>query len=159
MANGVFKLNHSPSQIKIALDTNIFRNREFIAYLTINHNKFQIYIPTIVQIETGFYYIMRGLTFKDFQRNISEFNAISIEWKSKLTPKLLEFANKNKNTLPFKHHFRDFMIGTECESFKLDLITYNLKHFQWAPNIAIYNPEQFIQKIITEEEGNSTNNS
>ena len=144
-------MNHIPHQIKIALDSNIFRHRAFIAYLTINHSKFDIFIPTIVQIETGYYYILRGLTWKDFKSDISKFNAISIEWNSKNTPKLLKFAKKNKSTLPFKHHFRDFMIGTECAAYKLDLITNNSKHFQWIPNITIYTPEQFIQNQIDEK--------
>ncbi len=151
-------MKHKPDQIKIALDTNIFRHRAFIAYLTINHSKFDIYIPTIVQIETGYYYILRGFTWKDFQSDISKFKAISIEWSSKNIPKLLKFAKKNKSTLPFKHHFRDFMIGTECAALKLDLITNNSKHFQWIPNIAIFTPEQFIQKSIVEKSEKSARN-
>lgn len=147
-------MNDTPHQIRIALDTNIFRHRAFIAYLTIYNSEFDIYIPTIVQIETGYYYILRGFTWKDFQSDISKFKAISIEWSSKNTPKLLKFAKKNKSALPFKHHFRDFMIGTECSALKLDLITNNSKHFQWIPNIKIYTPEQFIQKLIVEKNGN-----
>ncbi|WP_457559682.1 type II toxin-antitoxin system VapC family toxin [Candidatus Harpocratesius sp.] len=141
-------MKHTPHQNRIALDTNIFRHRDFIAYLTIHNSEFDIYLPTIVQIETGYYYILRGFTWEDFQNDISKFNAISIEWNSKNIPKLLKFVKKNKSTLPFKHHFRDFMIGTECEALKLDLITNNSKHFQWIPSITIYTSEQFIQKLI-----------
>ena len=151
-------MKYTSNQIRIALDTNIFRHRDFIAYLIINNSEFDIFIPTIVQIETGYYYILRGFTWKDFQSDISKFNAISIEWSSKNTPKLLKFAKKNKSTLPFKHHFRDFMIGTECAALELDLITNNLKHFQWIPNITIYTPEQFIQKIIDEKNGKGAGN-
>lgn len=150
MAYGVFKLNQQPTQFKIALDTNIFHNRNFIAYLILHKHKFQIFLPTIVQIETGFFYVLRGLTWMDFQKNIAEFNGMAIEWKSKFTPNLLEFAYKNKSDLPFKHHFRDFMIGTQCEALELDLITYNVKHFQWVPHIKLFTPEQFVQKTYGE---------
>ena len=115
-------------------------------------------MPTIVQIEAGYYYMLRGFTWKDFQNDISKFNAIPIEWKAKNIPKLLKFAKKNKSTLPFRHHFRDFMIGTECAALELDLITNNSKHFQWIPNIRIYTPEQFIQKLIAENEDEKNEN-
>jgi len=50
------------------------------------------------------------------------------------------------------------MIGTECAALELDLITNNSKHFQWIPNIRIYTPEQFIQKLIAENEDEKNEN-
>jgi hypothetical protein len=55
---------------KIAIDSNIFRNLNFINYLRINKTKIQVYIPSIVSFELGYYFLTKGITWEDFLKEI-----------------------------------------------------------------------------------------
>ena len=130
---------------KLAVDSNIFRNLDFINYLTLYKSDFHVFIPTIVQLEVGYVYIARGILWEDFRRDIQKFNGIFLEWDNNFIPEVIQYAFREKSHLPFKQHFRDFIIGVECKNISASLITYNKKHFTWLKEIHIYNPEEFIQ--------------
>jgi len=133
---------------KIAIDSNIFRNLNFINYLRINKAKIQVYIPSIVSFELGYYFLTKGITWEDFLKEIQKFNGTFLEWDSVVLLEVLKNALNNKATLPFRHHFRDFMIGTQCENTSLDLISYNKNHFTWLKHVSIQTPEEFILERI-----------
>ncbi|MGQ4875307.1 MAG: hypothetical protein ACP6IY_14680 [Promethearchaeia archaeon] len=133
---------------KIALDSNVFRNLNFINYLRLNKNSIQIFIPTIVNLEIGYFYLSKGISWDDYLKEIQKFNGIFLEWESIEIFEVLDNAIKNKNKLPFKHHFRDFIIGTQCEKLKINLITYNKNHFDWLKKIYALTPEDFILRRI-----------
>jgi len=135
---------------KIAIDSNVFRNLNFINYLRINKAKIQVYIPSIVSFEIGYYFLSKGITWEDFLKEIQKINGIFLEWDSVVLLEVLKNALSNKATLPFRHHFRDFMIGTQCENTGFDLISYNKNHFKWVRHISIQTPEEFILKRINE---------
>ena len=130
---------------KLAIDSNIFRNLDFINYLTLYRSDFHIYIPTIVQLEVGYFYLARGIVWEDFKTDIQKFNGIFLEWDNNLIPDVIRYAFNERSQLPFKQHFRDFIIGVECRNNSASLITYNKNHFTWLSEIQIYNPEEFIQ--------------
>jgi len=133
---------------KFAIDSNVFRNLNFINYLRINKAKIQIYIPSIVSFEIGYYFLSNGVTWEEFLKEIQKINGIFLEWDSVILLDVLKNALNKKASLPFRHHFRDFMIGTQCENTGLDLISYNKKHFTWLKRISIQTPEEFILKSI-----------
>jgi len=134
-------------KLKLALDSNIFRNYDFINYLTLNKSKFQVFMPTIVQLEVGYYYISRGISWNEFVEDIKKFNGIFLKWDNSLILKVIQNAFAYKNQLPFKNHFRDFLIGTECEKKQTPLITYNKKHFTWVNKIKIFTPEEYLLEL------------
>ena len=133
---------------KVAIDSNVFRNLNFINYLRINKEKIQVYIPSIVSFEIGYYFLTKGITWEDFLKEIQKLHGIFLEWDSVVLLEVLKNALNNKEILPFRHHFRDFMIGTQCEKIGLDLISYNKNHFEWLKRISIQTPEEFILKRI-----------
>ena len=133
---------------KIAIDSNVFRNLNFINYLRINKAEIQVYIPSIVSFEIGYYFLTKGIAWEDFLKEIQKFNGIFLEWDSVVLLEVLKNALNNKETLPFRHHFRDFMIGTQCENTGLDLISYNKNHFKWLKRISIQTPEEFVLERI-----------
>ena len=135
------------TKLKLALDSNIFRNYDFINYLTLNKLKFQVFMPTIVQLEVGYYYIIRGISWNGFVEDIKKFDGILLHWDNSLISKVIQNAFANKNQLPFKKHFRDFLIGTECEKILSPLITYNKKHFTWVNKIKTFTPEEYLLEI------------
>jgi len=133
---------------KLAIDSNVFRNLNFINYLRINKAKIQVYIPSIVSFEIGYYFLTKGITWEDFLKEMQKINGYFLEWDSVILLEVIKNALNNKTTLPFRHHFRDFMIGTQCENIGIDLISYNINHFTWLKHILIQTPEEFILKRI-----------
>ncbi len=108
---------------KIALDSNVFRNLNFINYLRQFKSEMKISIPTIVSFEIGYYFIANGITWENFLKEIGKFDGIFLEWDTILQKDVLKNALDNRITLPFRHHFRDFLIGTQCENLRLNIIT------------------------------------
>ena len=128
----------------VAIDSNIFRNLNFINYLRMNKTDIQVFIPSIVNFEIGYYFIIKGITWEDYLAEIQKFNGKILDWDSVITQDVLKNAINNRKTLPFRHHFRDFIIGTQCENLGLDLISYNKNHFDWVKNVITQTPEEFI---------------
>ena len=127
-----------------ALDSNIFRNLDLINYLTLHKSDFNIHLPTIVQLELGYFYKVKGILWEGFKKDIQKFNGIFLQWDNSFIPDVIQYAFNEKSNLPFKQHFRDFLIGLEIVKIPATLITYNKKHFTWLKEIKIYNPEEFI---------------
>ena len=128
----------------VAIDSNIFRNLNFINYLRMNKTDIQVFIPSIVNFEIGYYFLIKGITWEDYLAEIQKFNGKILDWDSVITQDVLKNAINNRKTLPFRHHFRDFIIGTQCEKLGLDLISYNKNHFDWVKNVITQTPEEFI---------------
>ena len=131
----------------LALDSNIFRNLDFINYLTLNKSKFHIFLPTIVQLEVGYFYLARGILWEEFKEDIQKFDGIFVQWDNKNIPEVIQCAFTEKNNLPFKKHFRDFFIGIECEKIPASLISYNKRHFKWLKHTELYTPEEYLDFI------------
>jgi len=128
----------------IALDSNVFRNLDFINYLTLYKDKLSIHLPSIVQLEVGYYYLAKGSSWDSFLRDIQKFNGKLMDWNSIRIEEVLQNAISQKTIFPFKNHFRDFIIGTQCESLSCSLITYNNHHFNWLKQAVIFTPDSFI---------------
>lgn len=133
---------------KVAIDSNIFRNLDFINYLRDHKAKIKIFLPTIVSLEIGYFHLAKGITWEEFKKEMQKFNGIFLEWDSIVLSEVLRNAIDNKSTLPFRHHFRDFLIGTQCEKLGVDLITYNKAHFKWLKTTTPLTPEDFIKNKI-----------
>ncbi len=147
MNNNVDLDLNSTQKEKIAIDSNVFRNLNFINYLKQNKASLQVFFPTIVYLEVAYYYLRKGISWEDFLEDIQKFNGTFLDWKSIVIKNVLINAIKNKSTMPFRHHIRDFLIGTQCETLKIALISYNKKHFQWLiKTVSVLTPEEFIQK-------------
>lgn len=132
----------------IAIDSNIFRNLNFINYLRLNKTEIQVFLPSIVSFEIGYYFLLKGITWKDYLVEIKKLNGKILDWDSVITQDVLKNAINNRKKLPFRHHFRDFIIGTQCEKTGFNLISYNKTHFDWVKNITILTPEEFILNRI-----------
>ena len=130
--------------LNIALDSNVFRNLDFINYLTIHKDLISVFLPPIVQLEVGYFYLAKGSTWNDFMKDINKFKGKLLDWNSIKIKDVLDNSIKEKNKLPFKHHFRDFIIGTQCSELSYPLITYNSNHFKWMKKDLIQTPETFI---------------
>ena len=48
----------------------------------------------------------------------------------------------------FRHHARDFLVGTICQEKQSLLITYNKRHFNWLPTEIVFTPEEYLQFTI-----------
>ena len=132
---------------KIALDSNIFRNQDFLNWLILNKSNYSISISIIVYLETLFWYFTRSTTLEDFTYDLNKINAKVISLDINLAQST---ANKAiKSMLSFKHHARDFIIGSTAISNEAILLTYNKRHFLWMPEGKVKNPEEFVEQIIS----------
>jgi len=134
--------------VNIAIDSNVFRNLNFINYIRLNKAELHVYIPTIVNFEIGYYFLLKGITWEEYFNEIKKFNGIFLDWDSVVIQDVLKNAINNKTKLPFRHHFRDFIIGTQCEKIGINLISYNKNHFNWLTNSTTQTPEEFILNRI-----------
>ena len=129
---------------KIALDSNVFRNIDFIDYLILHKTELSIALPSLVQLEAGYFYLAKGFTWGDFVKYTQKFNAKMMAWNLIQIEDVLRNAFMQKKFLPFKDHFRDFIIGTQCDALSYSLITYNLNHFKWLKQRRAQTPDAFI---------------
>ncbi len=133
---------------KLALDSNVFRNLRFINYLRQEKTKLEVKFPAIVYLEVGYYYLRKGISWENFLEEIQKINGSFLGWDSIEVSEVIKNALTNKSTLPFRDHIRDFLIGTQCERLKINLITYNKSHFSWMREVSILTPEEFIQNCV-----------
>jgi len=133
---------------KIALDSNVFRNLGFINFLRQNKDSFQVYFPTIVYLEVAYFYLRKGISWEGFFDEVQKFNGTFLGWESIEITEVINHAIMNKSTLPFRHHIRDSLIGTQCEKLNISLISYNKIHFKWLTTVLVLTPEEFVQKSI-----------
>ena len=69
------------SHVMLALDSNVFRNVKFIDYLILHKDKLNISLPVIVQLEVGYFYRLKGLSWADFKDEMSKFNCQFLDWQ------------------------------------------------------------------------------
>ena len=93
----------------IALDSNVFRNLNFINYLRQFKSEMKISIPTIVSFEVGYYFMVNGITWEKYLKEIEKFDGILLEWNTVLQKDVLKNALDNRKSLSFRHHFRDLL--------------------------------------------------
>ncbi|TFH26220.1 MAG: hypothetical protein E4G98_07285 [Promethearchaeota archaeon] len=129
----------------LALDSNVFRNYDFINYLSLNAQDFEIYLPTVVQLEVGYFYRTKGENWDFFLKDLEKFGCKLMQWGMFKNSIVIENAFMHRKELPFQHHFRDYIIGTECENEVEMLISYNIKHFIWVKKVKIVTPEELVK--------------
>jgi hypothetical protein len=95
----------------------------------------------------GYYYIGRDISWEDFKKDIQKFNEIFLRWNNEFIPEVVKRAYDERTKLFFKHHFRDFLIGIECERISINPTSNNNKnHFTWLKDFKCYTPEEFLMK-------------
>ncbi len=127
----------------IAIDSSTFRSLDFINFLMKNVEKFEIYLPSIVMLEVGYYFMSKGVSWDGFNKQLEKIHAKVLDWNLIEYRTFLEKSIEHKAKMPFKSHFRDFLIGIQCMNGTIDLITFNDRHFDWCTGIRVFTPETF----------------
>ncbi|MFQ6126018.1 MAG: hypothetical protein ACE5R6_15635 [Candidatus Heimdallarchaeota archaeon] len=132
------------SILRIDLDSNVFRNQDFINWLILNKEAVSAGLSVIVYLETLFWYLTKSLSVADFELDLRTIRAVI----TPLDPPLAQItAETAKNSLlPFRHHARDFIIGSSALKRKAILLSYNSKNFTWMPEDTVTSPESFLDK-------------
>ncbi|MHA1673521.1 MAG: type II toxin-antitoxin system VapC family toxin [Promethearchaeota archaeon] len=128
--------------MKISLDSNVFRDQEFIEWLILNSEKISIYLSIITCLETFYWYTLRNISKSNFKKDLK---ALQVQIVPLIQDDIYKISNNaKKSSLRFKHHARDFIIGTHAHLKETILVTQNLKHFEWmGPNQTI-TPDNFV---------------
>ena len=136
----------------IAIDSNAFRDLGFINYLEKNRDRIHVHLPSVVYLEVGYYFMSKGISWESYEKQLQRFDCKYLSWDLVDQRTVLEHAIANKEALPVKIHFRDFIIGVQCMNAKVHLITYNKRHFQWCTGITIFNPVEFTSVILQDKD-------
>jgi hypothetical protein len=139
----------------VAIDSNTFRNRDFINYLVLHKKQIRVFVPTVVQMEVGFFHLIKGNTWSDFVQHVGEFSGELVAWDHFSVQDVVMNAYNARQKLPFRQHIRDFIIVTECENLGCDLITANIDYFYWVKKVLVRSPDQFVSWL----EGNLKSSS
>lgn len=117
-----------------------------MSWLNLNHDKISVGISIIAYLETLFWYLTKSLSIEDFQRDLDEIYAGVTPLDPSLAQSVAERAIPS--VLPFRHHARDFIIGTSSIQREAILLTYNIAHFSWMPKGRVATPEKFIEHLL-----------
>ena len=128
---------------RITIDSNVWRDNLFITWLQSENSPHKAHIcPIIIYLETRLWYDMRGLQKVDFFEDLENLKTSTILFNEKHVEKLIEITKESR--LPFKHHARDFIIGTQALVQQTKLITYNIRHFEWMEKNEVLTPERLV---------------
>jgi predicted nucleic acid-binding protein len=141
------------SKIKynLAIDSNIFTNKNFLNFLLWKKDIIAVHILPIVFLEVGYYFMGKDMGWDIFLKYLNRYNSVILGWDDLDNATILRKALAQKQELPFRYHFRDFLIGSQCISKNLDLVTNNIKHFQWVDNIRVFTPEELVAHIMQDQ--------
>ena len=131
--------------MKLALDSGVFRNRRFLEWLR-HTNKYGLEISIISYVETLLWYKALGLKRADFDEELQNL-AVSVQELSRnLADRATANASRYGKGFPFKHHARDYLIGTSALESKATLITYDPDDFTWIKEEGgtVHTPETFL---------------
>jgi hypothetical protein len=101
-------------------------------------------------VETLLWYKALGLITKDFDDELASAGIALIELPESLADRITAYAVKYGRTFPFRHHAREYVIGTTDLENKATLITYNLDDFGWVGEEGgpLATPENFLVKEL-----------
>ncbi len=130
----------------IAYDTNTIRSKELIPFLVHYKTALEVIIPAIVYVEMGYYYLLRGYSIKDYDEELASYTAKVLSLTKEHLINVIDLAYSYRETLPFKHHSRDYLIAGQCRGLVNVFLTYNVGHFQLMDLefTRILSPEDFI---------------
>ena len=130
----------------ITLDSNVFKDQLFINFLMDKTEIFSKHnLPLIVYIEVLVWYEMTGLEKDDLDDDLKLIRTSIHDFPLTGINLLMNNIRNNKN-LKFRHHARDFLIGTQCMLWESILLTNNKRHFEWIQDDKLMTQQEFIQK-------------
>lgn len=131
--------------LKLGLDSSIFRNRRFLEWLRYT-KKHDPHLSIVAYVETLLWYKALGLTKADFDGELANIGISVMGLSEPLADRVTYYAIKHRKTFPFRHHARDYVIGTTALENKATLITYNLDDFRWVreEDGTVDTPENFL---------------
>lgn len=133
---------------KITLDSNVFRNQDFINWLMSSQAAHDEHIfPLTAYIEVLVWYEMKGLTREGLDNDLEKIKTTIETFSSIHIELLMENIRKNPH-FKFRHHARDFVIGTIAQYKGTILVTNNDRHFKWLKT-PIMSPEKYLLNNIS----------
>ena len=132
----------------ITLDSNVFRTQEFLDWLMSESSTHNCHVfPLILYIEVLVWYEMRGLQRVDLDKDLGKIRTEIFPFKIEFVDELMVNIRSNPS-FQFRHHARDFLIGTICKRQQSLLITYNKRHFVWLDSKMIFTPEEYLKEAL-----------
>lgn len=91
---------------------------------------------------------MRGLTRNDLEDDLAKIKTEIVEFSLDYVNQLMSNIRSNPKFL-FRHHARDFLIGTIVQQKDSLLITNNKRHFAWLFPQKVVSPEEYLTMCLS----------
>ncbi len=137
------------SSRKLMLDSAVFAERSFLAWLRLKRGHFEVYVSPIVYAETALWYMYVGIGVEALERDLEALGAEVPPITREAAKLAAEAAYANRRLLPFRHHARDYIIGAQAALLGADVVTLNKKHFSWLKRVKALTPWELV-KLHTE---------
>ncbi len=135
----------------ITLDSNVFRDQRLFDWLTSSEAPHTQHVfPLITFIEVLVWYEMRGLTREDLDDDLAKIRTEIVEFSLDYVTPLMINVRSNPNFM-FRHHARDFLIGTIVLQKDSLLITNNNRHFAWLPPQKVVSPQEYLSMCLMDQ--------
>ncbi|HDM92000.1 MAG TPA: hypothetical protein ENG69_01235 [Candidatus Korarchaeota archaeon] len=134
---------------RIMLDSTVFKERSFLAWLRLNSDRFSVYISPVVYAETALWYIYSGLGAEDLEEDLKALKAEVPPISREAARLAAETAYANRRRLPFRHHARDYIIGAQAVLLRANIITHNRGHFEWVKEVRVMTPWEFVDMFVS----------
>ena len=92
---------------RVDLDSDVFRNHDFINWLSINKENLSVDLSVIVYLETLFWYLTKSLSIDDFELDLEEIQAGITPFDSSLAQDAAERAIKSFQKANVRTQFKN----------------------------------------------------
>ena len=133
---------------RVMLDSTVFRERSFLAWLRLNSRRVNIYVSPVVYAETALWYIYSGLSVEDLEEDLKVLGAEVPPISREAARMAAEAAYDNRRRLPFRHHARDYIVGAQAVLLEADIITHNKRHFEWVERVRVLTPWELVDTLL-----------
>ncbi|MGZ7209758.1 MAG: PIN domain-containing protein [Methanobacterium sp.] len=119
------------SELKLALDSDVFKNKEFCKWLL--ESKEEKYLPAMAYMEYLNHHLKNGNTESMVDAFLEQMNITVVPFGKKEAVTEAKSIKKDWNST---ENVRDYAIGATAINLNAKLVTSNLKKFSWLDNVA-----------------------
>ncbi|MBI2184577.1 MAG: hypothetical protein HYU39_06420 [Thaumarchaeota archaeon] len=141
------------SERQISLDSTVFRNRQFIEWLSARQDVV-VRLSVVVYLEALYWFLRNGLSVKDFEDEVKALRATIDRLGVEVSRRVAVVALRNKQKYDFKGHFRDYVVGISALRSHFTLISNDKGGFAFAVNGVspnVLTPHDFVAELTYEE--------
>lgn len=124
--------------MRLALDTNVFNDKKFCKWL-LNSDE-EKYLSAVAYMEYVYHNLKKRNTESMVDAFLEQMNVIIVPFGK---DEAIEAAHGSIGNWDFKENARDYAIGATAIKLNAQLVTNNIKHFEWMEGVLT--PENILK--------------